>query len=230
MPTTQLQQFRVSFNHSEEFHRLKREIFTRHSYYFETDQEQPLIIDGGAHIGLATLYFKMLYPQARVLAFEPQPDNFALLQQNVADNLLSDVTLFPAALADQVGTRHLHFDATEEQWLSSASFLAGAWTGSQKTTSVAVSTLPLSQFLTEPISLLKLDTEGAEQMILQAAASKLKMVEQMKIEYHPHAGQSWQALRDLLEQQGFSLSLEKDGQSLRLDQPPRHLCMLTAER
>lgn len=45
--------------------------------------EVPLIIDCGANIGLASMWFANAFPEARIIAVEPDQDNFALLQQNV---------------------------------------------------------------------------------------------------------------------------------------------------
>jgi FkbM family methyltransferase len=44
--------------------------------------ERPLIIDGGANIGLATLWFARHFPEARIVAVEPDDANFRILQQN----------------------------------------------------------------------------------------------------------------------------------------------------
>ena len=40
------------------------------------------ILDGGANIGLATLYWNQLFPEAEIVAVEPDPENFKLLQKN----------------------------------------------------------------------------------------------------------------------------------------------------
>lgn len=44
--------------------------------------EKPLIIDGGANIGLATIWFARHFPKALIVAIEPDTNNFALLRQN----------------------------------------------------------------------------------------------------------------------------------------------------
>lgn len=46
----------------------------------------PLIVDCGANIGASATYFAEQFAQARVLAVEPQPGNFALLSRNCAAN------------------------------------------------------------------------------------------------------------------------------------------------
>lgn len=45
---------------------------------------RPLIIDGGANIGLASLWFNKAFPEAQIFAVEPDADNFELLVQNTA--------------------------------------------------------------------------------------------------------------------------------------------------
>lgn len=45
---------------------------------------QPLIIDGGANIGLTSLWFNRIFPDARILTIEPDADNFALLEKKTA--------------------------------------------------------------------------------------------------------------------------------------------------
>ena len=42
------------------------------------------VIDAGANIGIASLYFAARYPKAKIYSVEPLPENFALLEANVA--------------------------------------------------------------------------------------------------------------------------------------------------
>jgi FkbM family methyltransferase len=46
--------------------------------------QKPIIIDAGAHIGLATLWFKTRYPKATVISIEPDAENFTMLKENVS--------------------------------------------------------------------------------------------------------------------------------------------------
>src|SRR5438876_9714131 len=75
-----------------------KEIFFDRVYAFPSATPRPLIIDGGANIGLATLFFKRIYPQSRVIAFEADPSIFELLEQNVGSFHLPNVQLVNAAL------------------------------------------------------------------------------------------------------------------------------------
>jgi tRNA1(Val) A37 N6-methylase TrmN6 len=44
------------------------------------------VFDCGANIGFATIFFKWLFPKARIYAFEPDPATYALLEKNVKTN------------------------------------------------------------------------------------------------------------------------------------------------
>ena len=91
-------------------HLLFRVIHLRNEYYFKTSKARPVILDCGANIGLATLFFKWLYPQAVIYAFEPDIDTFALLKRNVEANSLTAVHLYNVALSDKAGTAEFHVD------------------------------------------------------------------------------------------------------------------------
>lgn len=43
------------------------------------------VLDIGANVGVTALYFSQIFPHADVYAFEPAPDNFAVLRKNVAN-------------------------------------------------------------------------------------------------------------------------------------------------
>ena len=53
------------------FNFLKLELFEHQIYKFKCDTETPYIIDCGANIGLSIIYFKLLFPKAEIIAFEP---------------------------------------------------------------------------------------------------------------------------------------------------------------
>jgi FkbM family methyltransferase len=42
----------------------------------------PLIVDAGAHIGISTAFFALMFPTALVIAIEPEGSNFGLLSKN----------------------------------------------------------------------------------------------------------------------------------------------------
>jgi len=63
--------------------------------------QRPVIVDAGANIGAATLWFHRAYPAARISAIEPDPGSAAILRKNTED--LEGVTVFEAAVASRPG-------------------------------------------------------------------------------------------------------------------------------
>ena len=49
-------------------------------------KEESIIIDIGAHIGGFSKQAAFIYPQAEIHAYEPDPENFSLLKENLSDN------------------------------------------------------------------------------------------------------------------------------------------------
>ena len=73
---------------------------------------KPLIVDCGANSGLASAYFSATYPEALVLAVEPEPENFALARLN---NLGRDVRCVLAAVGNSDGTGRI-IDPDQGNW------------------------------------------------------------------------------------------------------------------
>jgi FkbM family methyltransferase len=216
--STKLGKYTVHFANPEEYHLVKREIFAFDAYAVDLESDQPVIIDVGAHIGLASLYFLHNYPLAQITAIEPHPENFKLLEQNIWENRLENqVAVKNVGLSDQSqpeGT--LHSD-TQFAWWSTASLHAGAWTGNQNTKELSVQLITLNDLVSQPVDLLKLDIEGAEQRVLMAATEALKFVKHLVFEFHTHEEQSLEELVKFLEEQNFKVVLFKRGREVKLD-------------
>jgi FkbM family methyltransferase len=181
---------------------LYREIFARQHYFFRTDNPAPLIFDCGSNVGVATMYFKWLYPTSRICAFEADATTFTVLQQNVRTNHLSDVEAYHCALWDQDGEIDFFTDPAKPGMLHMSTDAARL--DGQRTT---VPARKLSEFITEPIEFLKLDVEGAEHRVLGdlVASGKISFIQQMVIEYHHRLGAGKSCLA------GFLKTLEESG-------------------
>ena len=91
--------FKVSYRNDYELEVIYDDIFAKNVYFFKTENPEPRIIDCGGHIGLAVLYFKSLYPRARIVTFEPNPETFFLLRENIVQNDLSGVRAINMAVS-----------------------------------------------------------------------------------------------------------------------------------
>jgi FkbM family methyltransferase len=162
---------------------LHREIFVGLQYYFSTQRRDPFIVDGGSNIGMSVLFFKALYPNARVLAFEPAERAHGLLVRNVEVNGLRDVDVRHAALGSESGSVPFFEDPDDP-----ATFRMSTRSERIPGTSTSVEQLRLSDALTGPVDLLKLDIEGAEDSVLAdlADSGAISRIEQLVVEYHHH--------------------------------------------
>jgi FkbM family methyltransferase len=132
-------------------------------------------IDVGAHIGYSTLVISRLVgEQGQVVAYEPFPDNFAVLQENMERNSIRNAVLRCLALGEQAGELVLEH-ATGEAPSSTPSAIGYAVEGPRAKISVGVDTLDAEvRRLRVAPRLVKIDVEGAELAVLRGARETLR--------------------------------------------------------
>jgi FkbM family methyltransferase len=194
----------VYFQNFDELIRLIDEIFGKKIYSFQSSKKSPLIIDCGANIGMSILAFKKSCPEARILAFEPDPNTCAILRKNIAGNALPDVEVVEAAVADARGD--IRFYKTVEGKHSLLSSTSPANIPGAK--EIRVRAERLADYITGEVDLLKMDVEGSEMKILEdlAAQKKLGWIREILLEYHHHLDPRKDELASffrLLEADGF---------------------------
>lgn len=193
---------RFEINDPQNFYVLYKDIFLNRIYHFTARTVEPVIIDGGSNIGAALLYFKKIYPAARVIALEPDPRNIARLHANLRLNRLGNVEVIEAALSADGGSR---------VFVSTTDFEGHLAHGTDQglAHSSEVETRRLSEFLREPVDFLKLNIEGAETDVLLDAGDSLARVDQMVIEYHhiPGVARRLHEVLTLLHSLGFDYLL-----------------------
>lgn len=166
--------------------RLYEEIFIHNVYYFRTKNKRHnkkiLIIDCGSHIGISILYFKLLYPKARILSFEPEKNTVEILKKNIENNRFKNISVYNRALYSREGPLVLYFKNGN---LASGT---GGIHPRKNYSPRMVSATTLSNYVKSRVDFLKIDIEGAETEVISelARANKLKFVEKMTIEYHHH--------------------------------------------
>jgi len=153
-------------------------LFIFDEIFIRRDYEPPLvaqrrdvktIIDVGANVGLFTLRAKQIWPDARVLAFEPDPTNFARLERHVALNRLADVAVFNEGLSDQCGSFELFLSPRN---------IGGHSMYRRTERSVSIETRTLAEALNllgadVTCDLLKIDCEGCERAIIASLTAEV---------------------------------------------------------
>lgn len=193
--------YTVRINDGPNFYILYKDIFIHRIYHFEAQRPDPLILDCGSNIGMSILYFKHVYPQSRIIGFEPDPAIFPYLQENITRNGLTNVQLVQAALAAQEGVMTFYSDGKYGSCLAEhlPADIPEGWTRYE------VPCVRLHDYLIEPIDFLKINIEGAEYEVLTDSENRLRQVREMVIEYHhlPGLPRTLHKTLELLHGQGF---------------------------
>lgn len=197
----QLLGFEVSYPSLTFLRDLYNEIFLEAPYRVQLETRTPRIIDAGAAIGFASLSYLLQFPEARIVAFEPDPENYRLFKQTIESSQLSQVELIQAALSDKEGTITLYYNDGEDRIPNS---VLKTKHGSQK----KVKALSLRPYLKEPVDVLKMDIEGGEPPVLRDCADLLKNVAQIQMEYHYNPDFSLSETLEILTKAGHEYHLE----------------------
>lgn len=166
-----LDKYDIYFKSGNELIHGLQEIFDDEHYKFTADSANPYIIDCGSNIGLSVLYFKRLFPQARITAFEPDSENFKLLKENTQS--LTDTKIFQKAVWNETKTLLFESSGTMSSSISI-----------EKNKGMPVEAIRLKDLLIEKVDFLKIDIEGAEYAILIDCKDCLYFAENIFIEYH----------------------------------------------
>lgn len=129
------------------------------------------VLDVGAHIGYHTLLMaKCTGPDGNVFAFEPWPDNFRVLRDNIALNNCANVTLVPKAVmerADRVRLGRVDSDPLS----STVTTTAGDGADVE---AVALDEFVKENLPGETVKFVKMDIEGAEAAALEGMRGVLR--------------------------------------------------------
>jgi FkbM family methyltransferase len=159
---------------------LSFELFWRGGGYYEPVttllaqafvQPGDTFIDVGANIGFYTLALSASHPGLRVIAFEPNPKNYRLLQANIRLNKFEQAVCEPLALSDEDGTAKLYLCASDMSASLESNFEVA-------TSAVQVKRTSLDNYLARhPVPgrlLIKVDVEGHEAAFLSGAIQTLE--------------------------------------------------------
>jgi len=191
-----------------------------------------LAVDGGAHIGYHSLHMaRLVGPRGQVLAFEPDPVNFRLLEHNIAENRYGNVYAHCAA----IWSRSCHKDLflREDHHGDHRLYDPG-----DKRTRIEVIALDLDSVLASsslPPRLVKLDLQGAELHALRGMRQVLRETTNLVVilEFWPRGlrtcGSDPRELLALLEASGYQIwQLDRRGRTPQLTSAAKLLKRLDA--
>lgn len=174
------------------------DIFINKSYKFKANSSRPVILDCGANIGLSILYFKTLYPEAVIKAFEPDSEIFKVLAENCNKFNLKNVELL---------NKGVWIDNKDGLFLSDGADGGKIINDSSNCEFKKIEMTRLKDILEreKEIDLLKIDIEGSEYAVLNDCRESLGAVRLLFVEYHSSEKeeQTLNGLLDILKQAGF---------------------------
>lgn len=167
------------------------------------------VVDIGANIGCFTVGAGL--KGARVLSFEPFPENFAILERNVVRNRLQNVRLFQRAVSGETRTVEMFVPANPAEVGRPSLFPRPG------TQSVAVGSTTLDSLIAdndlETIDILKIDCQGSEYDILYgASADGMARVRSIMVECEVFPGRpAWSVteLGNYLSRLGFDVEIAR---------------------
>jgi FkbM family methyltransferase len=136
----------------------------------------PIIIDAGANVGAASIWFSRQFPKAHIIAVEPDPDNADMCRLNT--RTVSNVSVIEAAIGSEHGRVSLA-NPSNEAW--------GIQTQRDEDGPVTIFTIPeLVSTVKRPakLFLVKVDIEGFEHDLFARNTEWLNVVDVLVVEPH----------------------------------------------
>lgn len=160
------------------------QIFIRQEYDFDVKRTPRTIVDAGANIGLASIYFSNKFPDAKIIAIEPEESNLEVLRRNIAP--YGNIISVCGALWHE-NTRIDLVDPGLGKW----GFMTQAQDGVEErygeivheVQGMTVDTIMKEQGI-DHIDILKIDIEGAEREVFRDPSSWIGKVDALIVELH----------------------------------------------
>jgi FkbM family methyltransferase len=167
------------------------------------NQEIRTIADVGANVGYTSLFLHAYFPKAKLLAIEPDPENFRALMHNISLNRMADVQCYQAALWSRREALTIAADFRDKrEWSRRVSNEVG----SRGTVEAMLPKQLLDLFESGTIDLLKVDIEGAEELVFSSYEDSVQFFRHVKfiaIELHGNATFK-QSFEQILSTSGFA--------------------------
>lgn len=142
-----------------------QQIFINEEYGFLYKGTPKVILDAGANIGLAAVYFANRFPDAQIICLEPEHSNFELLKKNILG--YSKITGLQKGLWNKPAELLVEVDG-RDNWGFTVKEVSEA-----SSDSIAATSIPsiMSIYKLNRIDIAKIDIEGSEYEVLSDDSS-----------------------------------------------------------
>jgi FkbM family methyltransferase len=141
---------------------------------------KPLIMDAGANIGAASVYFREQVPDAQIVAIEPAPDNFELLLRNVEG---LGVETIKGAVGSTTGSARV-VDPGRGEWAYRTVSITDTGDAAEAVPRVTIDDIFRAHAANTFPFLVKVDIEGAEGELFSANTDWVARTPLLIVELH----------------------------------------------
>ena len=162
------------------------------AWLLENVRPGDFVLDAGGNMGYVSVSMAMKQPDATVVAFEPDPFNYGLLQMNAELNRVRNLLAFNLALGSRDGLIHFYRSAVNYgDHRSTEPAAEESQSGKFEKLASPVVCVSGRRFIGEAFpdrrfDLVKIDTQGADFEILSDVLPLLKPAAKVSIEFSPY--------------------------------------------
>ena len=177
--------------------------------YKFTALANPIIIDCGANVGIASIYWAIQYPNASITSVEADPNVYQYLLKNIRSSGVRNINTINKAVWHEHQTIRFSQDNADGGGISNC-LNENVRINRQE---IEVEAVLLNSLIDNgKVDLLKIDIEGAECDLLLHQAHCLKNVQRLFVEYHSFINkpQRLHELLSLLSSSGFRIHINPE--------------------
>jgi FkbM family methyltransferase len=189
--------------------------------YLNLDKD---VVDIGANVGLFSVYFaKRILQGCRVLAIEPTPNAASLLEKNLQNNIVADSAIvYKGVASNAAGTYKLKVIVGKEEYSTLGGNINQTHIHDNLPEEISVPGSTVDRLVDEyglTPGFIKIDTEGAEYLVLQGSEMTLRayhpvILAEVMDNYLTNFGHSASQVVDFLRQLGYRVV------DISTDEPP----------
>jgi FkbM family methyltransferase len=182
--------------------------------YFNPN-EGDTVVDVGAHIGLYSLIAaKRVGPSGKVIAIEPDPENFKILKKNILLNQLSNVEALECAVYSTRGKLRLFLPELEQGRTIFNTVMQDRARTSTNFLEVEANTLDniLESINITEVNWIKIDVEGAELEVLKGAVNTLSSNKNIALVVEIHGIEIYMEMIKYLKTRNLMIMYEKSNE------------------
>ncbi len=161
-----------------------RQVFVTREYDSEFSMPPRVIVDAGANIGLTSLFYLSKYPEAMIIAIEPESSNFRMLTKNIEP--YPNIVAIQAALWKENGSITLVDPGFGNYGFQTLEGVGPIDLSCQRPTRALTLDSLMSDLHLDSIDILKVDIEGSEKEVFATSTAWIDRVGVIVVELHDH--------------------------------------------